>query len=451
MGDRYLMLLAAVLAGYAFMGKGFAYLGIPPLFMGEIAFLTGIIIFLQTRCFIAVLATVPSLLLAATMLWVLCRTLPFLGVYGFDALRDSVVIMYGGFAFIVMAVLLEDGRRINTVVRYYGAFVSIYVPVIPFLFGFLHYMRDSIALLPGSNVPIFLIGPSEVTVHLAGAAVFALVGFRKVTPLWIILLFSGVVLPSALSRGGMLSFVIPVAFAALVLGKIREMATTVLVGVVIFSAAYAIETTFTVHSEASNTLERSLSTQQIIDNIASIGGRAGEQTEGTKQWRLQWWDMIVKETIYGPYFWTGRGFGMNMAVEDGIVRNMRAERPLRSPHNVQMTILARAGIPGVVLWGALMVAWFAMLMRQMWIARRRAETGWAGLFLFTACYGMSIFINGTFDVTLEGPMQGVWFWCSFGFGIGSVMVYRAQLVGAAPLRAALVGSNAVIKPIREAR
>jgi hypothetical protein len=23
-------------------------------------------------------------------------------------------------------------------------------------------------------------------------------------------------------------------------------------------------------------------------------------------------------------------------------------------------------------------------------------------------------------------MQGTWFWCLFGFGIGSVMIYRAQ-------------------------
>jgi hypothetical protein len=48
------------------------------------------------------------------------------------------------------------------------------------------------------------------------------------------------------------------------------------------------------------------------------------------------------------------------------------------------------------------------------------------LFLFVVCYAMSIMINATFDVTLEGPMQGIWFWCLFGFGIGSVMVYRAQ-------------------------
>ena len=37
-GDRYLALLAIVLLGYALMGKGFAYLGFPPLYVGEIAF-----------------------------------------------------------------------------------------------------------------------------------------------------------------------------------------------------------------------------------------------------------------------------------------------------------------------------------------------------------------------------------------------------------------------------
>jgi hypothetical protein len=36
-------------------------------------------------------------------------------------------------------------------------------------------------------------------------------------------------------------------------------------------------------------------------------------------------------------------------------------------------------------------------------------------------------INATFDVALEGPMQGIWFWCLIGFGIGSVMIYRCRL------------------------
>jgi hypothetical protein len=39
--DHYLVLLGGALLGYAVLGKYFAYLGIPPLFVGEIALLTG--------------------------------------------------------------------------------------------------------------------------------------------------------------------------------------------------------------------------------------------------------------------------------------------------------------------------------------------------------------------------------------------------------------------------
>ena len=123
-GDRYLALLAIVLLGYALMGKGFAYLGFPPLYVGEIAFLSGIVVFLRTGAFVGALATLPAVLLVALMAWVLARTLPFVSVYGFDSLRDSTIVIYGGFAFIVIGLLLEDARRINTVLRYYSIMLA---------------------------------------------------------------------------------------------------------------------------------------------------------------------------------------------------------------------------------------------------------------------------------------------------------------------------------------
>ena len=89
LGDRYLLLLLGVLLGYAFIGRGFAYLGLPPLYVGEMALLTGFIIFLRTSCLIAALATLPSLLLAAAMAWVMLRTLPFVG--GRERRRASTV------------------------------------------------------------------------------------------------------------------------------------------------------------------------------------------------------------------------------------------------------------------------------------------------------------------------------------------------------------------------
>ena len=82
------------------------------------------------------------------MVWVLARTLPFFGVYGFDALRDSVIVIYGGFAFIVIGLLLEDARRIETVIRYYGIMLVSF-PAIFVGFWLTKYWGDYIPRLYG--------------------------------------------------------------------------------------------------------------------------------------------------------------------------------------------------------------------------------------------------------------------------------------------------------------
>jgi hypothetical protein len=426
-GDRYLALLAIVLLGYALMGKGFAYLGFPPLYVGEIALLTGIVVFFRTGAFVGALATLPTLLLVALMAWVLGLTLPFVGSYGFDSLRDSVVVVYGCFAFIVIGLLLEDARRINTALRYYGIMLASF-PAIPVGFWLTKYWVDHIPRLYGP-VPIVEVGASAVGTHLAGAMVFVLIGYRKVSFLWILVWLTTLALVSATNRGATLAVIVPVAIAMLVLRRYRLMLTTATVAVGMFAALLALESLFGTYEEAKDSMERPVSAHQIVENAKSIIGQSGQQTEGTKQWRLNWWNIIMNDTIHGPNFWTGRGFGINLADADGFAGtgDPRDPRPpTRSPHNVHMTLLARAGVPGVMLWALVLVSWFAMLTRAMLTARARGHEQWADLFLFVACYIIAILINATFDVALEGPMQGIWFWCLFGFGIGSVMVYRAQ-------------------------
>jgi O-antigen ligase len=291
-------------------------------------------------------------------------------------------------------------------------------------------MADYVPNWPGYNVPFLQIRSGEIAVHLTGAAVFVLVGFRKVSSLWILFVLASMVMASVSSRGALLAFVLPFIFAMLVLGKVRQLALALVVGLVIFATAYAVETAFTDYREARTSSERSLSARQIVDNVASIAGQGEQQTEGTKAWRLEWWNIILANTVFGPNFWTGRGFGLNLADADGFQDGDHPNLPaLRSPHNVHMTVLARAGVPGAALWLALLTSWFAMMLQAMLTARRRGQTEWAGLFLFASCYAASFVINATFDVALEGPMQGIWFWCLVGFGIGSAMVYRCQPSG----------------------
>ncbi len=55
---------------------------------------------------------------------------------------------------------------------------------------------------------------------------------------------------------------------------------------------------------------------------------------------------------------------------------------------------------------------------------RRGEKAWANLFSLLICYWGAFFANATFDVFLEGPMGGIWFWSLYGIGMASVRIYR---------------------------
>jgi hypothetical protein len=412
--DHYLVMLGIFLLGYALFGKIFASLGVAPVYIGEIALFIGLIVFFGTGCLLATLATPTAVLLALLLAWVQFRTLPYISEYGFNALRDSVIVLYGGFAFIVMSLLLEDSRRIATVVAYYSRFASIFIPLSAILF------------LLASYVGFYFIKAGEVTVHLAGITVFILAGFRKISPWAIATLLVTLIMTTTISRGAMMAYIIPVILGFLALGKVRQLVIIFFAGAAVLGSAYIAEVTLTDYKEARRSTERSLSARQIVENATSVFGSAGDQAEGTKAWRLEWWDTIVNDTIYGPHFWTGRGFGLNLADADGFWDGAHPDAaPTRSPHSAHMTVLARAGVPGLVLWIAVIVSWLALMTKTMFEARRRHQFQIANLFLVVICYILAILINASFDVALEGPMQGILFWCLFGFGLGCAMVYGA--------------------------
>jgi hypothetical protein len=429
LSDGFLLLLSVVLMGYAVAGRGFAYLGFPPLFVGEIAYILGIVTLLRTGCLVAVFATLPGVLLAITIIYVLARTLPFIGMYGLDALRDSAIIVYGGFGLIVVAMLLEDSSRVRRVLSYYSKFLTFFIPALPLIYALSYYYQAYVPNLPGTSVPILAINNSDAAAHLAGAAVFALVGFYRANKVWIALWLVAAIMVIGTSRGSMLAIVAPVVFTYLFLGKVRQLASIAVAGTLIFGAAYVVEMTFTGgYQDPVQSVDRRPTPSQIGENFVGIV-MSKEQGEESKRWRLDWWNRIINDTLFGDNFWTGRGFGLNLSIADGF-KDPEAESlgrpPLRSPHNVHMNILARAGVPGLILWTLLVVSWFGLLMKAMLTAHRRRQEHWAHLFLFIACYFAAILLTASFDVVLERPMLGIWFWCLFGFGLGSVMIYRYQ-------------------------
>jgi O-antigen ligase len=168
---------------------------------------------------------------------------------------------------------------------------------------------------------------------------------------------------------------------------------------------------------------RYLSFEQFTENINSITGETQrDELDGSKRWRLEWWNTIIDYTFDGPYFWTGKGFGINLANADGF--QVHADNALRSPHNGHLTILARAGVPGFALWIATQLAWGLMVFDAFIRAVRAREKRWSGMFVFLMAYWAAFMVNISFDVFLEGPVGGIWFWTLFGVGLAAVRIHR---------------------------
>ena len=209
-------------------------------------------------------------------------------------------------------------------------------------------------------------------------------------------------------------------FASVVGGKGRSMGQILFAVIAILGICYALDVEIPLPGN-----ERPLGARQVVDNFLSVfSSSENAQLDGTKQWRVGWWQYIQSYTFHGDYFWTGKGFGVNLAQADGFVVG---DGTVRAPHSVHMTMLARSGVPGLVLWGLTLVGVFYTLLSNMVVARRRSDHTWANLFLFFACYLAAIIIDASFDVALEGPMLGIWFWVLFGLGVGSTMVYRGTV------------------------
>ncbi|WP_332684199.1 O-antigen ligase family protein [Bosea sp. (in: a-proteobacteria)] len=415
-GDLYLWFLCLVLAGYATFGKGFAYVGSPPLFIGEVALLLGMLALMASRCWLAMLMTLPSLMLLAFMGWVALRTLQGIGTWGFDALRDSVIALYGAFAFIVIALLLQKPTRLGRLLGIYSRFALFYGLAGAGLAYSTSHLSHLLAW-PFSGLPVVYVRMGEASVHLCGAAVFVLLGLRRVPWYWTLGVAVGFLM-IAISRGAMLAFLIPVLAAAVLGGQLRKLLPIATGG----AAVLAIVMALGLQVELSG--GRVIGPAQLVDNVESLLGHSeSSNLDGTKTWRLRWWQSIQDYTLRGPYFWTGKGFGVNLAEDDGyVVGEENSGNLVRAPHNAHLGILARAGVPGLALWLLLLASWFAMLLRGGIEARRQGDATGARLFLWIGCYGLSMLINASFDVALEGPMLGIWFWCIIGLGIACAML-----------------------------
>ena len=414
----FLRSLLILLVGYAVFGRTFAGIGVLPVYVGEVVLGIGLLTLVGNGIRFVPRQKATTYLLIVFMGWCALRTIPFLGVHGLDALRDGVLYGYGLFALLIAPLLLR-GDLIERIPDLYARLIPWIVLCAPAYVVFSQWTgTDGI---PGTAMT----GPKpgDVAVHLGGAAAFLLAmrrqraGYRPgsrpflESAAWPVLLL-GLVAMGSLTRGGLVA-AFGAMFIVVVLLPFKAAKKLVLAGAVgLLVASLWLGWGGSLPGRES----RSISPEQIVKNLSSIGGGGGgEGLDDTRTWRLMWWNTILDYTLYGSYFWTGKGFEVNLTYDDGVVTD--PHDPSRDPHNGHLTVLARTGVPGLVLWTALQLTFAFNMLLGFTRARRAGQDTRASLFAWVLAYWLACLVNASFDVYLEGPQGGIWFWCIFGYGM----------------------------------
>lgn len=414
--DRYFLWLSLVLMGYALGGRGFAYWGFNPIFVGEITLLVGLVALLKSGLLGRLLSANAFLPLLLFMFWGAVCTVPYLEKYQKDAIRDAVLWGYGTFAFIVASLLIADPTKLQRLVTYFRRFAYCFLILAPVTSTVTFMFEPYLPTFPGGHVPIIQVKGGDMCVHLAGAFAF-IVALGGGMNLWITSLLVPLNLGLNLhGRGAMLSFC-AAAVMTVILRPFhpRAMRIFFFLGLGLF---FLWASDFRLQRGA-----REISFRGLVQALSSITSESDDpHYYGSKQWRQQWWSDIIRYTFRGKYFWTGKGYGINLANDDGY--QVEANEALRSPHNGHLTILARSGVPGFGLWIAVQLSWMIMIIKAYHRAWRKGHRNWSGMFMFLGAYWAAFMVNATFDVFLEGPMGGIWFWCVYGAGVAATQLYR---------------------------
>ncbi|HFD15050.1 MAG TPA: O-antigen ligase domain-containing protein [Rhodospirillales bacterium] len=420
--------LAVGLVGYAYGNKGFAYLGLPPFFYDSLIFALAASFLLLRPRWMRLLADPTVFLLLLFVFWGALRTIPGIAEYGISALRDGVIWGWGAIA-LAVAHLVRRNLRPMALAQWYGTTMLWFVLWVPVAFVLSRMLGDSLPRWPwgpDGGVPVIVFKGGDAGVHLAGVLAFWLFvapRLRTVAlpaplmwPGW----FASFLVAATLNRGGFLALLLGSGFAAMHARLLRMVRVALVVAALTNAAILASVLDLLPRYQVN---DRIIGTEQLYTNVVSIFWDVeGFSGTGTKRWRLAWWGEIIDYTVFGNYFWTGKGFGINLADDDGF--QVVADGSLRSPHNGHLTILARMGVPGFVLW----VLFLGSLLLRLWLRYRRLKRAGAAfeaaLCLWVLAFLIAAIVNATFDVYLEGPMGGVWFWSVTGLGLSLVVRRR---------------------------
>jgi hypothetical protein len=413
-----------LVVGYLSMSKSFAYLGIPPFFIGEIVLATFVL--LKPR---VVLGTWAASLLRASPLNALGLALLAFMAYGVwqvgrGALGGSDLIYtlkffifnyYTLYLFLGIWIGLQAPECLPKLVRSLAWVNGIY--------GLLYIaaLRHVPVEMPGSSVALFGV-PSGGAVAIVGLLCFE----RNLRAVWPALALNIIVTLAWQVRAEWLGVALGILTWGLLTRRLGRVVGIAMAGLAVIGMIELADIKLVGRTgggvSLSETLARAVAPIDL--KLARQLSPNAENHASTADWRELWWEQIWLSVHSKPMLEAfGHGYGFDLfglAPDD--VRGGQEEWDVRTPHSVFYYALGYTGWVGVALFTILQVT----ILRLLWRAFRLAAQP-AGVVLWVVGMAMAFF-EGSFDT----PYRAIPFYLLVGMGIAPGLQPREGEQGKRP-------------------
>ena len=381
-----------LVVGYLCMSRSFAYLGVPPLFIGEIVLAA----FLLLKPRVAFGTWVGSLLRPSPLSafgFVLLIFVAF-GVWQVErgvlsgsplvyTLKFFVFNYYTLYVFMGIWIGLRAPECLPKLIRIIAWVNGVYG------LAFILALRHIAVLIPGSDIPIFGV-PGGGAVAIVGLLCFE----RDLRAVWLVLVLNIVVTLAWQVRAEWLGLGAGVLAWGLLTGRLGRVVAIGMAGVAVLGMIELADIKLAGRQSGvslSETLARAIAPIDL--QLAKQLSPNAELHASTADWREEWWDQIwlsVHSTLMLLAFGHGYGFDLfGLAPED--VRATGAEADIRTPHSIFYFALGYTGWVGVALFATLQFA----ILRLLWRAYR-IDGQPAGVTFWLMGVAMAFF-EGNFD------------------------------------------------------
>jgi len=395
----YMHLYLVVFAMYTYLNKGIAY-G----FFAEAVLLLGLLLLVADLKQYVIPYSTPLLcvliFISAAIIWSLLSlpTQPPAAI-----LKDAAVFIYPAFVLVIFLFLPLWPQFIKGVVRIYAFYPLVAFTSLQLSINFPEWVEFSLF----NDVSLLLVKFGDMAVHLLISSLLLLSGYikmdRRLLLINAVLIIYLLLMVATFTRGGFLAYAIGIGLFFWSYRK-KFNAATLRSYLLVFGLFFAVSIFFYVNTRAEENFQgRAVGVEQLLLNIKTVFSNEedGALTDN-KLWRLAWWYKIVSDAQDPVIALKGVGPGPNLALLGEVAVE---DDSLRSPHNVSLTILARFGIPLLMVW----LGWlYITVIRPLRSNRLSTFNRIVALVLVAA------FFNASFDVYLEGPMGAILFWTMVG-------------------------------------